>query len=51
MTKIIYLLAMIIFIGSCNSNSTPGKPPVAANAPLAKMLDAYYNDRMELFPV
>jgi uncharacterized protein (DUF885 family) len=51
MTRVIYLLAMIIFIGSCNSNSTPGKTPVAANTALAKMLDAYYNDRMELFPV
>ncbi|MDN3657885.1 DUF885 domain-containing protein [Ferruginibacter paludis] len=51
MKRIIYLLTMLLVIAGCNSNSTNSATPAAANAALGGMLNTYFNERMELFPV
>jgi uncharacterized protein (DUF885 family) len=48
MKKIIYLF-LIILIGGCNSITY--QQPTAANAALARTLDEYYNERMQLLPL
>ncbi len=46
MKKIIYFLLLILAAG-CKTNQAPTEP----NAALATMLDAYYNERMQLLPL
>lgn len=48
MKKIIYLLLFIV-VASCNSTTT--KHSIEPNKAFASILDNYYNDRMQLFPL
>lgn len=49
MKKVVSLLAIITIIVSCNSGKNP--QPKEANKELAVLLDQYYNERMQLFPL
>lgn len=49
MKKIIYLLAIVMIITSCNSKTN--EQTTAANAALSTLFDSYYNERMELLPI
>lgn len=49
MNKTLFLFAITTIIMSCNSNTN--EPPKEADKDLAAVLDQYYNERMQLFPL
>lgn len=49
MKKILYLLTIVLV--SCNSNIKPTTASIEPNAELANLLEKYYNERMELYPL
>jgi uncharacterized protein (DUF885 family) len=51
MYKIIPALLITLFIMSCNNNTTTEQASAGSNKELAQLLEKYYNDRMELFPI
>ncbi len=51
MQKIIYLLMIVFITSSCTNHSKKGEELRTHNAALAKMLEKYYNERMQLLPL